>query len=145
MHEAALAQAALPAPTSILGLPLQAYSLGHELFLIREGNPLAAANRETKANLDERDLVQAVLICCHSFEECRRLHTDWLMGLKLWLWRRRLKRMARSVTGDQLSVISHQPPNFLQEQFEGVRLYQALGRLEVPVSLERKDLVCGKS
>lgn len=87
MHEAALASAALPAPTAVLGLLLKPYSVGHELFLIREGNAIVVGGRPTQA----ADLAQAVLICCNSWEENRRVYRDRLLSLKLWVWRWRIR------------------------------------------------------
>jgi hypothetical protein len=31
-----------------------------------------------------------VLICCETWEESRRLNSDWLLPIKLWLWRKRV-------------------------------------------------------
>jgi hypothetical protein len=122
MHEAALAQAALPAPTLCFGLELRPYSLGHELFLIRELNPLLTCSdlsRVTRA-----DLAQAVLICCQSFEECKRMHSDWFIGLKITLWRRRVQKM-----------------NFGRE-LQGFLDYRASGSLEFPLT---ERVRCGAS
>lgn len=89
MHEPLLALAAIPAPVAVLGMPLRPYSLGHELYLIREGNPLSAGSPAAT----RFDLTQAVLICCQSWAESRRMHQDPLMRLKLWLWHRRARKM----------------------------------------------------
>ena len=89
MHEPLLAQAALPAPVKVLGLTLKPYSLGHELFLIREGNPLVTTAPESAK---PHDIAEAALVCCQTFEECRRMHRDRWIGLKLKLWRRRIRR-----------------------------------------------------
>lgn len=87
MHEAALAQAALPAPVQILGLALRPYSLGHELFLIREANPLAVSIAGRIGDIKRPDLATAALICCGTWHENRALHRDWLMSLKLAIWK----------------------------------------------------------
>lgn len=89
MHEPLLAQAALPAPAVVLGMLLRPYSLGHDLHLIREGNPLSAGS--PFASQDH--LVQAVFICCHSWDEMRRAPHDPFIGPKLWLWRRRARKL----------------------------------------------------
>lgn len=104
MHEATFAQAALPAPTICLGLPLRPYSLGHELYLIREfdGEP----------SLD--DLPAAVLICCQTWAELHR--PDWLLRLKLAIWRRRIARMD------------------LEIEFAVFELYRLCGSRHLPVS-----------
>lgn len=94
MHEAALAQAALPAPTVVLGLLLRPYSLGHELFLIREGNCVGNAVASIGGKPPEmRDLVEAVLICCQTFAEAKAMNRDWFFELKMKLWGRRLKKV----------------------------------------------------
>lgn len=41
MHEPLLSRAAAPTKTVVLGLLMRPYSLGHELFLLREDNPMA--------------------------------------------------------------------------------------------------------
>lgn len=83
MHEAAFARAALPATTQVLGMVLRPYSIGHDLFIQRE-----ALESPTNANL-----IQSVLICCHGWTEARRLSGDWLLGLKLRIWGRRLRKV----------------------------------------------------
>lgn len=87
MHEPLLAEAALPAPTVVLGLLMRPYSLGHELFLLREENPLVT--EPTKANAGH--LLQAVWVCASTWDEAKRTPYDWLAGLKLKLlaWRNR--------------------------------------------------------
>ncbi len=112
MHDAAFATAAWPAPTRILGLRLRAYSLGHELLLTRLRNPLAQEKAEVRGQRSEisglssfasslaieyRHLLQAVLVCHHSFEGYERFTQDWLAGLKVrvWTWRMRRTGLAR--------------------------------------------------
>jgi hypothetical protein len=118
MHEAALVSAALPAPTNVLGLLLQPYALGHELFLIREQNPLATvgAGPESWEQARLPDLAQAVLICCQGWEANRRAWRDPLITLKLWLWGRRVRR---AEFGDALIAF---------------RAYQLVGSQEFPES-----------
>ncbi len=94
MHETLFAQAALPAPARVLGLTLRPYSLGHELWLIREQNVFAVHHREKVSQLQIlRHLPAAVLICSQTFDELQAVNTDLLFGLKAWIWRRRVKRM----------------------------------------------------
>src|SRR5437660_1560903 len=83
MHEAALSRAALPAPTTVLGLRLRPFSLGHLLWLTRECVIESLAN----------DLPAAVLICSQTWKElransCNSCLPDPLLSLKMWLWRR---------------------------------------------------------
>jgi hypothetical protein len=70
-----------------MGLLLRPYSLGHDLRLTRQGNPLA--NSDTGTLLDLRD---AALICHQGWRECERMPWDPLIRFKLWLWRRRARK-----------------------------------------------------
>jgi hypothetical protein len=91
MHEAALAGAALPAPSVVLGLLMRPYSLGHELFLLREGNPfLNWTARSTRVPGPDK-LLEACLICSNSWAENQRMPFDRLLRFKLWIigWRNR--------------------------------------------------------
>lgn len=85
MHEAALAQAALPVPSRILRLPLLPYSLGHELFLIRCGNPLVCLSEPEFDQLPIARQIEAIslaaLACCQTWRENTTQRHRWL-----WLW-----------------------------------------------------------
>jgi len=85
MHEPALSRAALPAPVVCLGMLLRPYSLGHELWLIRE------SNAALRGSID--GLPAAVLICSQTWGELRRMRSDHFLGPKLsiWKWRARLQ------------------------------------------------------
>lgn len=87
MHEAALARAALPAPTVIQRTPLRPYSLGHELLLIREGNAFLCGGPPTR-----KDVIQGVWICANTWDENRRVQNEFLAPLKAWIIARRFKR-----------------------------------------------------
>jgi hypothetical protein len=87
MHEPLFSRAALPAPAAVCGIPLRPYSLGHELFLIRELNPFVTGEEVLPG-----DLMQAVWVCSSTFEECRDAHASWLYLLKVWLVSRRIKK-----------------------------------------------------
>ncbi len=94
MHEPLLALAALPAPTIVCGLLLRPFSLGHQLYLIRE-NPVfsgSAVHGSTVTDTEFAALIAAVLICSQSWDESRRMTQDRLLPLKLWIWKRRLRR-----------------------------------------------------
>lgn len=92
MHEAAFAKAALPAPARVLGLNLRPFSLAHELWLIREQNPLSIHHSgDLTIETLKAALPEAVLICAQRHEEIRAMSRDLFIGLKLWLWRRRLR------------------------------------------------------
>lgn len=93
MHEAALSQAALPAPARILGLTLRPFSLGHELWLVREQNALALHSTADASPVKLiQDLPQAVLFCCQTFAEIQAMNKDRFIGIKLRLWNHRLRR-----------------------------------------------------
>ena len=116
MHEPALARAALPAPTVCLGMLLRPYSLGHELWLIRESN---AALRGAVEGLPA-----AVLICSQTWTELESMRRDWLLPLKLALWKRRTRRAD------------------LQKELCKFATYRTEGLLEFPLSeVSRPD--CG--
>ena len=86
MHEAALAQAALPAQSVILRLPLRAFSLGHLLRLVRHANPLITMSgdgfNDLPAPAQRTALLWAVAICNQSWRQNQRRHR-WL---RLWGW-----------------------------------------------------------
>ncbi len=65
---------------------MRPYSIGHELWLIRQGNPLAWGG-----DADIKQLREAALICCETWEGLKRLNSEWSIGLKLalWNWRQR--------------------------------------------------------
>lgn len=116
MHEAVLASAALPPPAVVLGLLLQPYSIGHELFLIREGNPLAFALRPIGHLATRPQLAQAALICCQGWSANRDQWRDRLSGLKLRLWRWRTRKLD------------------LESEVDAFVKYQSGGCLELPLS-----------
>jgi hypothetical protein len=89
MHEAAFARAALPAPCQVLGMALKPFSLGHEVYLERENR---YPKPETRILETPLSLIKAVLICCQSWEELQGMTSDWLLDLKLWIWKRRLRK-----------------------------------------------------
>ena len=113
MHDAALSRAALPDPTVILGLALRPYSIGHELFLIRERCWYQAALRP-------QDLMKAALICCQTWDETRRMTTDWLLGPKLSVWHWRIRKLLREP--------------YLTRELAAFAAYREDGSLEFPLS-----------
>jgi len=116
MHEAALAQAALPAPTVVLGMPLRPFSIGHELALIREGNPLAETLTDSQSIVDRAALAQAALICSETWAGIRSLHKDPWLPLKLLIWKLRTRN------ADQV------------EEVRAFNAYRNAGSLEFKVS-----------
>jgi hypothetical protein len=93
MHEAAFSQAALPAPARVLGLNLKPYSLGHELWLTREQNPLSLSFNGQNAAVLVSGLPAASLICSQNFAQIHAMNGDFWIGLKLKLWSCRLKKL----------------------------------------------------
>jgi hypothetical protein len=65
---------------------LRPYSLGHELWLIRENNSVL---RGTFFGLPA-----AVLICCQTWTQLQKMRSDHLLALKLWIWKRRTQKLA---------------------------------------------------
>jgi hypothetical protein len=140
MHESALARAALPAPTICLGMLLRPYSLGHELWLIRENCAILRGSPD--------GLATAVLICCQSWTQLQTMRSDWLLGLKLWLWRRRIKRASTDVgfqqkatkkTKAERPAFSSLPSlpsvkSYLHRETQTFLEYRNAGLLEFPAS-----------
>src|SRR2546421_10443514 len=87
MHESALARAALPAPTICLGMRLRPYSLGHELWLIRESCQVLCGSVQ--------GLPAAVLICSQDWDALGKgaRRYDPSLGFRLWLWKRAIRRL----------------------------------------------------
>lgn len=94
MHEAALSLAALPAPTVIGGITLRPYSLGHELCLIRTGNPFLVPAAVTCLPIAQQHeaLLSAMWTCANTWEENRTSAHQWLGPLKSSLLARRFKQ-----------------------------------------------------
>lgn len=85
MHDSAFAEAARPTRCSILRLPLLDYSIGHELLLFRQNNPLLF----TKEGFDSitpdaqcAAVIRGVLICSRTWSENKKAH-KWL---RVWNW-----------------------------------------------------------
>lgn len=87
MHETAFANAMLPRRAAVLKMPLRPYSLGHEIWLTSRNNPLAIGGEPSRIHIQ-----QAVLICCLTHEELLKLETDWLLSMKVWVWKRRIRK-----------------------------------------------------
>ncbi len=127
MHEAALSRAALPAPTVCLGMLLRPYSLGHELWLLREESPIAASTLSPATSSILAALPAAVLICCQTWDQLSRMRHDRILGLKLWIWNRRMRKL-----------------DFARE-LKTFCDYRAEGLLEFPPSeIERPDRTPGR-
>ncbi len=126
MHEPLLALAALPAPTIVCGLLLRPFSLGHQLYLIREQVVLDPENRRAGVSAIPA-LLSAVLICSQTWDESRRMTSDRLLPFKLWLWKRRLRRIADTPT-------PRHTDSYYPAQLAAFVLYLEAGALEFPLS-----------
>jgi hypothetical protein len=115
MHEPLLAQAALPAPARICGIPLRRYSLGHELFLIREKSPFLFGGFVSPG-----DLLEVIWICASDYEGCQRSQSTWLYLFKLWLVKRAVQRSIKRKT--------------FEREVAAFREYRESGCLEFPLS-----------
>lgn len=84
MHDLAFADYTRPTRVACLRLPLLPYSLGHELILSQQRNPLAICTRATFDALPEDDqiqsLIRAVSVCSRSWSGNHKPE-KWL-----WLW-----------------------------------------------------------
>lgn len=92
MHESLLAQAALPQRYVVLGLLLRPYSLGHELYLLRQDNAVIS---EEPWKSDRADLAEAVFICANSFRQNERTAFEFRpwTAFKIWIWKRRTRKL----------------------------------------------------
>lgn len=69
-----------------MGLPLLAYSIGHEIILWRENNPLVTRERDVL----REDVAAAAFVCCQTWEESQS--AGWLYNfirIKAWNFRTR--------------------------------------------------------
>jgi hypothetical protein len=89
MHEPLAALAALPAQTRVAGCALRDYSLGHELFLIREQSPFIFGTVE---DIDEGHIYEAILICTSTFNGLKFARSSYLYTPILSLLRRRVAK-----------------------------------------------------
>lgn len=85
MNDEAFADAARPTPRAILRLPMLPYSIGHELILQAERNPLLAVPSDFNSIpdvLQRAAIFRAVLVCSRTWEENERC-ARWPF---LWAW-----------------------------------------------------------
>ena len=86
MHEIAFADAARPARWVVLKLTLLDYSIGHELLLWQERNPLVTYTAESFAEIDLAEKIQALL---HAVSVCERTwdgNRKPIKWFRLWMW-----------------------------------------------------------
>lgn len=86
MHDLAFADATRPTRCVILRLPLLGFSIGHELLLLQQGNPLVSLSAEEFDKLpDDRQraaIIRAVMICANTWTQNQK-RQKWL---RLWGW-----------------------------------------------------------
>jgi hypothetical protein len=79
MHDLALADAARPAPVRILRLPMFPYSIGHEITLLSQRNPLLF---DAPLKQPMTAIIQAALICSRTWRQQGRRERN----MRLWGW-----------------------------------------------------------
>jgi hypothetical protein len=81
MHDLAFADAVRPARYRILGLLMRQYSIGHELILFKQRNPLLGSLEEFKtlSSSDKKEAVIEALVICYQ----RRLPFFWMVKNRL--------------------------------------------------------------
>lgn len=87
MHDCAFAAAVRPARQVILKLPMRPYSLGHEIVLLGQGNPLVTLTREGFNGLPLIQQLQAIgqaaWTCSNTWRENQGQPLLWLKS-KIW-------------------------------------------------------------
>ena len=70
MHETEFAASFAPQPAKVFGVVMETYAIGHELALVREGNPLATYGETSfsELSLDAKKLALAMAV-----EKCGKL------------------------------------------------------------------------
>lgn len=114
MHETLLARAAKPAPVVVLGLLMRPFSIGHQLLLQRESNPLAESNQAPPVKL-----IEAALFCSQTWRENEKMPFDPFINFKMFLWGLRLRPRLRK---------------FLALEMASFTAYRDAGSLEFPIS-----------
>lgn len=110
-HDLAFAGAARPTPVVILGLPLLPYSLGHELTLASQLNPVLA-EPSAFATLDPMDqavaLTRAAYICACTWKELNPGPFTFRGWFRTW-------RFTRAWHWKQFGVLGKKRPNYAVE------------------------------
>lgn len=136
MHEAALARAAAPAQAVVLGMLLRPLSLGHVLYFHREEIHKEISSGKLSAN----HLSTAVLICCQSWDQLKSMRSDWLLSLKLWIWKRRTAR-AEFKHSKSVGAVG----SYFRSEAEKFLSYVAEGSIDLPLSdTPRADVAKGR-
>jgi len=108
--------AAFPPPAVVLGQQLQPFSLGHYLRLLSTDNWFSGQSKSSEPDLG--DLVQAVWICCQTWEECEAGCADPKLPEKLKIW-------GRSILGGRRWWSRRRGFNFFAEAEKLIRYIQA--------------------
>jgi hypothetical protein len=97
MHDLAFADAARPTRVACLRLQLLDYSIGHEILLLQQRNPLLCLARDDFDTLPLAEQILAVksaaLICCQTWRQNQTRHR-WL---RLWGWLTRKSNYALAI------------------------------------------------
>lgn len=83
MHEIEFADAALPAPVTLLGLLLRPYALGHELVLLRQRSPFLCLNWE---EFNAQPIPQQIAAVAFAIQICAVRPPRWN---RYWRWQNR--------------------------------------------------------
>lgn len=86
MTSIAFADALRPARVRILRCPLLSYTLGHELILLRERNPLVILDGEDFDKLPEWERSRAVMLAVLVCERPAKFHGTPSGNIRLWTW-----------------------------------------------------------
>jgi len=128
MHEAALARAAIPAPTVVLGMLLRPLSCGHILALSADDT----VERVLSGTVAPQQLTAAVLACCQDWESATGIAHDRLLSLKLWLWKRRVASAA--VAHAKRLAKGLESAGYFQQEAAKFKSYLIAGSDEFPAS-----------
>ena len=82
MNSLAFADAARPARSVILRLPMLDYSIGHEIILLRERNPLIVPDETADDVKYIKAIIRAAMVCSRTWEENRNPFRSFGM----WSW-----------------------------------------------------------
>jgi hypothetical protein len=120
MHELAFADAARPTRFACLRLPLRDYTLGHEILLLRQRNPLLLLAQSDFNALPEADQIfaikRAALVCAQDWA-ANTGRQKWI-GLWGWLTRHADYPLAIAEFRNYLAVARSFPPIPDQETYE---------------------------
>jgi hypothetical protein len=92
MHDLPFADAIRPAAVRVLQLLMLPYSVGHELILLRQRNPLLLASAEEFARLNAEEqrfaIIAAADVCSQGWAEYHAAYTRWQQHRLDRIWRK---------------------------------------------------------